>query len=575
MSIGFFTRNSPGVLISRMTNDVEALQQLVTTGVVTIFSSHPDPGRGGRDPAPARPETGADHLPHLPAAGDRQPDLPDRLGGRLPGDARADRRRHRLPAGEPQRRAGGAQLRPGAAPRRRDDRAERGQPRDQHEDGLPQRLLLPGGRTAGRDRDLGDPPLRRLAGDRRGDRNRHHRLLRRLPDAPSSNRSRNSPSSTRPTSRGWRRWTRSSTCSTPSRTWSTRRGRSTRGRSAARSSSTTSGSPTPTSSDPAQVPEDGWVLEGVDLHVPPGQTLALVGATGAGQVDLRQAGRALLRPAEGRACWSTATTSRACSSGRCGASSGSSRRRASSSAAACGKTSPSGARRRASRRSKRRSPRSARPSSSPPCRTGSRPRSASAASPLSAGQRQLVAFARALLAEPRILILDEATSNVDVRTEKTIEKGLERLLHGRTAIVIAHRLSHDPPRRQDRRPRTRRDRRARDARGADRRERRLREVVRRLGRERGGVGGARQGRRGPDGRRGGKGRGRVGGTLRDAALSAAALAGCGRRREGGSAGSGQGSGRGCGTEPSRRARDRCGRRADRRCHRHVTGVLGP
>ena len=60
---------------------------------------------------------------------------------------------------------------------------------------------------------------------------------------------------------------------------------------------------------------------------------------------------------------------------------------------------------------------------------------------LSAGQRQLIAFARALLAEPRILILDEATSNVDVRTERAIEAGLERLLAGRTAIVIAHRLS--------------------------------------------------------------------------------------------------------------------------------------
>jgi ABC-type multidrug transport system fused ATPase/permease subunit len=60
---------------------------------------------------------------------------------------------------------------------------------------------------------------------------------------------------------------------------------------------------------------------------------------------------------------------------------------------------------------------------------------------LSAGQRQLIAFARALLAEPRILILDEATSNVDVRTERAIESGLQRLLEGRTAIVIAHRLS--------------------------------------------------------------------------------------------------------------------------------------
>jgi ATP-binding cassette subfamily B protein len=60
---------------------------------------------------------------------------------------------------------------------------------------------------------------------------------------------------------------------------------------------------------------------------------------------------------------------------------------------------------------------------------------------LSAGQRQLVAFARAAVADPRILILDEATSNVDVHTEARIERGLRRLLAGRTAIVIAHRLS--------------------------------------------------------------------------------------------------------------------------------------
>jgi ABC-type multidrug transport system fused ATPase/permease subunit len=60
---------------------------------------------------------------------------------------------------------------------------------------------------------------------------------------------------------------------------------------------------------------------------------------------------------------------------------------------------------------------------------------------LSSGQRQLVAFARALIADPRILVLDEATSNVDIHTESRIEQGLRRLLAGRTAIVIAHRLS--------------------------------------------------------------------------------------------------------------------------------------
>jgi ABC-type multidrug transport system fused ATPase/permease subunit len=60
---------------------------------------------------------------------------------------------------------------------------------------------------------------------------------------------------------------------------------------------------------------------------------------------------------------------------------------------------------------------------------------------LSVGQRQLVSFARALLADPRILILDEATSSVDTQTENQIQRALERLLEGRTAFVIAHRLS--------------------------------------------------------------------------------------------------------------------------------------
>ena len=60
---------------------------------------------------------------------------------------------------------------------------------------------------------------------------------------------------------------------------------------------------------------------------------------------------------------------------------------------------------------------------------------------LSAGQRQLISFARALLADPKILILDEATSSIDTETEILLQKGLNRLLEGRTSFIIAHRLS--------------------------------------------------------------------------------------------------------------------------------------
>jgi ABC-type multidrug transport system fused ATPase/permease subunit len=186
--------------------------------------------------------------------------------------------------------------------------------------------------------------------------------------------------------------------------------------------------------------DDAWALEDVSIHVPAGQTLALVGETGAGKSTFAKLVSRFYDPQRGRVLVDgndLRDLSSTCLRSQLGIVpqegflfSGTVRENI-----AFGRPDASDAEIEAAADAIGAGDFIRRMTDGFDTEVGERGVS------LSAGQRQLIAFARALLAEPRILILDEATSNVDVRTERAIELGLERLLKGRTAIVIAHRLS--------------------------------------------------------------------------------------------------------------------------------------
>ena len=433
LSLGFYERNRAGVIISRLTNDVEALDQLVTDGVTIARPEH----------AHARRLDGVLFfldwrlalatlaiLPPMALAtlwfrkhcGRAYRRVRETLGAR-DGDARRGHLRHA--------RAAGVHAR--ARQRASTSASQRPLPRREHADGRPERPLLPVRRLPLGDRDGDRARLRRLARLQR----RHCRSGRSSRSSAtcrtSSTRCSSSRSSTTRSSPRSPRSTRSPTSSTRSPRCSTAGRRATCRGSRATSASTTCASPT------AAAPRCCTASTSTS---PPGTTVALVGHTGAGKSTIAKLLARFYDPTDGP----------------------DHDRRRRPARRDAGVAAPPARDRAAGGLSLRRHPRREHRASAVPTRpdddivaAATRGRRATSSSPrledgyetqlgergsrLSLGQRQLVAFARALLADPRILILDEATSSVDIGTERKIERALRRLLAGRTAFIIAHRLS--------------------------------------------------------------------------------------------------------------------------------------
>ena len=184
------------------------------------------------------------------------------------------------------------------------------------------------------------------------------------------------------------------------------------------------------------------VLRDVDLHIPVGARLALVGPTGAGKSTLAKLIARLYDPTEGAVRFARHRPAR---------------RHAAVAARSASSSCPQEGflfngtilRERPPRPRRRHRRRGARPPSTPSACASASPllpegldtEVRERGSRLSAGEKQLVSLARAALADPAVLVLDEATSSLDPGTEVVVEQAMTRLMEGRTVIVIAHRLS--------------------------------------------------------------------------------------------------------------------------------------
>ena len=469
LPIGFYESRPAGVLISRITNDVEALDSLVTDSVVTLFQA-------GLtligavvvllllDPRLALltfcvvPLVAAGSLWFRLASAGAFRRTRETIGA-ITGYLQETLSGIRVVRSFSQEPVHGQALR----------RAQRGQPRGEHGDGAPQRQLFPRGGNALGSSARGDRAVRGLSGHRRQHNGRHRRGVRTHALLPLRTDTAALPAVCHlPVGNGGaredlpvaRRRTRPDRPPGrhPARAHPRRgelRGRvlrlppprarghrahdvGHRGERSRRRHAPENGHLGPPSE--AAGPAEVLALEHIDLHIPPGQTLALVGATGAGKSTFAKLAARFYDPTAGRVTIDGHDL-RDVASGSLRSQMGIVPQEAFLFSGTIGENIAFG-KPHASEHEVQAAARAVGADTfiselehTYNTEVGER------GAQLSAGQRQLIAFARALIADPRVLILDEATSNVDLHTEGRIEEGLRRLLAGRTAIVIAHRLS--------------------------------------------------------------------------------------------------------------------------------------